>query len=137
MSTIGSTQQPSYKMEIKYMSRKRSLMGSFIYFNWKIITFQYGDSFCHISSWISHRYTCVPPSWTPLPPPSPPHPSGLLQSTIFGCPASCIDLALVIYFTYGNIHVSMLFSQILPPLPSPTESKSLFLTSVSPLLPWM
>ena len=28
----------------------------------------------------------------------------------------------------------MLFSQIIPPLPSPTESKSLFYTSVSLLL---
>ena len=41
---------------------------------------------------------------------------------------------MVIYFTYGNIHVSMLFSQIIPPLPSPTESKRLFYTSVSLLL---
>ena len=35
----------------------------------------------------------------------------------FECPASCIELALVIYFTYGNIHVSMLFSQNHPILP--------------------
>ena len=33
----------------------------FIYFNWRIITLQYCDDFCHISTWISHRYTCVPP----------------------------------------------------------------------------
>ena len=46
-------------------------------------------------------------------------------------PASSIELGLVIYFTYGNIHVSVLFSQIIPPLPSPTESKCLFFTSVS------
>ena len=59
-------------------------------------------------------------------PSSPPHPSGLSQSTGFGCPASCIDLALVIYFTYGDIHISMLSFQIIPPSPSPTESKSLF-----------
>ena len=40
-------------------------------------------------------------------------------------------------FTYGNIHVSKLFSQIIPPLPSSTESKSLIFKSVSPLLPCM
>ena len=41
-------------------------------------------------------------------------------------PCFKLHLALVICFTYGNVHVSMLFSQIIPPLPSPTESKSLF-----------
>ena len=39
----------------------------------------------------------------PFPPTSLPHPCGLSQSTNFECPASCIELALVIYFTYGNI----------------------------------
>ena len=57
------------------------------------------------------------------------------QCTGFECPVSCIKLGLVIYFTYGNIHVSILFSQITPPLPSPTESKSLFFTALSLLLP--
>ena len=66
----------------------------------------------------------------------PPHPSGLSPSTSFGCPASCIELALSICFTYGTVHVSMLFSQLIPPTP-PTESQSLFFTSVSPLLPCM
>ena len=47
------------------------------------------------------------PILNPTPPPSPPHPSGLSQSTVFECPVSCIKLALVIYFTYGNIHVSV------------------------------
>ena len=58
-----------------------------------------------------------PPSWMLLPPSSQPHPSGLSQRTDFECPASCIHLSLVIYFTYGNIDVSMLFSQITWPLP--------------------
>ena len=49
-------------------------------------------------------------------------------------PVSCIKPGLVIPFTYDNIHVSMLFSQIIPPLPFPTESKRLFYTSVSLLL---
>ena len=34
------------------------------------------------------------------------------------------------YFSYGNVYVSMLFSQIIPPSPSPTESKNLFFTSL-------
>ena len=69
------------------------------------------DDYWHTSTWIGHRYTCVPPSRTPLPPPSPPYPSGLSQSTGFGCPASCIELALVICFRCGKVHVSMLFSE--------------------------
>ena len=40
-----------------------------ICFNWRIITLQYWDGFCHTATWIDHRYTCVPPSWTPLSPP--------------------------------------------------------------------
>ena len=47
---------------------------------------------------------------------------------------SCIQPGLVICFTLDNIHVSMLFSRNIPPLPSPTESKNLFCTSVSHFL---
>ena len=79
-------------------------------------------------------YMC-PPSQTPLPPLSPSHPSELSQCTSFECPVSCIELGLVVCFTYGgNIRVSMLFFQIIPPSPSRTESKSLFFISVSLLL---
>ena len=78
-------------------------------------------------------YTCSP-SWTPLPPPSAYHPSGSFQCTSPKHPISCIEPGLVIRFTYDIIHVSMWFSQIIPPLPSPTESIRLFYTSVSLLL---
>ena len=47
---------------------------------------------------------------------------------------SCIPPGLVICFTIDNMHVSMLFSQNIPPLPSPAESKSLFCTSVTQAL---
>ena len=65
-------------------------------------------------------YLCT--TQTPLPPPSPPHPSGLSQST-FGCPASCINLAPLIYFTHGNVPVSVLSSQITPPCLLPLSPK--------------
>ena len=65
------------------------------------------------------------------PPPTLSHPSGSSQCTSPEHPVSCIKPGLAICFTYDNIHVSMLFSQIIPPLPSPKESKSLFFTSVS------
>ena len=78
-------------------------------------------------------YMC-PPSWNPHPAPSPSHPSGSSQCTIPEHPLSYIKPGLAIYFTYSNIHVSMLFSQFIPPLPSPAESKRLFFTSVSLLL---
>ena len=73
-------------------------------------------------------YTCSP-SWTPLPPPSLYHPSGSCTSPEH--PVSCIEPGLAIHFLYDIIHISMQFSQIIPPSPSPTESKRLYYTSVS------
>ena len=70
-----------------------------------------------------------------LPPTSFPIPSsGSSQCTSPEHRVSCIEPGLAISFTYDNIHLSMLFSQIIPPSPSPTESKRLFYTSVSLLL---
>ena len=87
----------------------------------------------YISMNLPRVYTCSP-SWTPLPPPSPSHPSGSSQCTSPKHPVSCIEPGLVIHFTYDIIHVSMPFSQIIPPSTSLTESKRLFYTSVSLLL---
>ena len=74
------------------------------------------------------------PSWTLLPPPSPSHPSGSSQCTSPKHPVSCIEPGLATRFIHDSIHVSMPFSQIFPPSPSPTESMRLFYTSVSLLL---
>ena len=78
-------------------------------------------------------YMCSP-TWPSLPPPSPSHSSGSSQCTSPEHSVSCIEPGLVICFTYDNIHVPILFFQIIPPSPSPTESESLFFTSVSLLL---
>ena len=73
-------------------------------------------------------------SWTPLPPPSPYHLSESSQCTSPKHPVSCMEPRLAIRFLHDSIHASMPFSQIIPPSPSPTESKRLFYTSVSLVL---
>ena len=87
--------------------------------------------FRHTLTWTCHGCTRVP---HPEPPPSPYHPSGSSQCTSPKHPVSCIKPGLAIHFTCDIIHVSMPLSPIIPPSPSPTESKRLFYTSVSLLL---
>src|SRR5574337_175386 len=70
-------------------------------------------------------YMCFP-SRTLLPPPSPYHPSGSSQCTSPKHPVSCIEPGLATRFLHDILHVSMPFSQIFPPSPSPTESIRLF-----------
>ena len=72
-------------------------------------------------------YMCSP-SWTLLPPPSLYHLSGWSQCTSPKHPVSCIEPGLATRFIHDIIHVSMPFSQIFPPSPSPIY------TSVSLLL---
>ena len=46
-------------------------------------------------------------------------------------PISCIELGLVTFFIYDIIHVSMPFSQIIPPSPSPRVQKTVLYICVS------
>ena len=92
----------------------------FFYFKWRLITLQYYASFSihsHESTMGVHVF--------PIPP------SGSSQCTSPEHPASCIEPGLAIYFTYADIHVSMLFSQIIPPSPSPRVQKSVLYICVS------
>ena len=85
--------------------------------------------FCHTLTWIHHGCTWVPKHEHPshLPPHiiSLDHPHAPAPSILY--PASNIDL-------HDSIHVSMPFSHIIPPSPSPSESKSPLYTSVFLLL---
>ena len=61
--------------------------------------------------WAGHTAIGIhvfPPSWISLPCPTPSHHSRLSQSTQFELPVSYSKFPLAIYFTYGNVYVSML-----------------------------
>ena len=105
---------------------------SFIFLSWRLITLQYCSDFCHTLTWISHGFTCVPHPDPPVLPPSPSHPSRSSQCT------SPEHLSLASNVGWRSVSplivcilVSMLFAQNIPSSPSPTESESLFCTSVS------
>ena len=106
---------------------------NFIFLILFYLTLQYCIGLPYIKMNPPQVYMCSP-SWTLLPPPSPYHPSGSSQCTSPKHPVSCIEPGLATRFIYDIIHVSMPFSQIIPPSPSPTESKRLFYISVSLLL---
>ena len=106
-------------LSIFFFSPNFLLFLLFVYFNWRLITLQYCSGFCHTFTWISHGWTCAPhpePQSHIHPHPiSQGHASAPALSTL-----SYIKPGPVIYFTYDNIHVSMLFSQIIPLSPSLT-----------------
>ena len=111
-----------------YLTDYCTIFFSFIFISWRLITLQYWSGFCYTLTWVSHGFTCAPHPNPPfLPIPSlwvfPVHQLWAL--------VSCIQPGLVICFTLDSILVSVLFSQNITPLPSSTESKSLFCTSMS------
>ena len=81
----------------------------FYFINWRLITILWWF-WPYIDMNQPRVYMC-PPSWTPLPPPFPSHPSGSSQCTSPKHPVSCIEPGLAICFTYDNIHVSVLFRE--------------------------
>ena len=83
-------------------------------FNWRIITVQYCDGFCHTSVWTGHRCTCVP--------------------SILNSPSQLtLSLQVMTDLHTSNSHwltvlhmvmyVSVLFSQIIPPSSSYFNSR--------------
>ena len=83
--------------------------------------------FCHTLTWIHQWVYMSSQTWTPLPPPTPYHLSGLSPCISPKHPVSYIKHRLAIRFLHDIIYVSMPFSQIILLSPSPSESKSLFL----------
>ena len=70
-------------------------------FNWRLITFNTVVVLPYIDMNQPWVYMC-PPSWTPLPPPSPSHASGSSQCTSPERPMSCIEPGLEICFTINT-----------------------------------
>ena len=96
-------------------------------FNWRIIALQYCVGFCHTSTGISHRHSCVPPSWA-----SPtPHAVTEFRSEV---PASHGRFPLAVYFARGSAHASALLSQFIQSSSWPTVSTSPLTTPASPRL---
>ena len=112
---------------------KLTTLKEIIYFNWRLIIVVAFAMHWHESAMGVHVSPILNPSLTSFPIPS----LWVVPSHRIWVPVSSIALGLVIYFTYGIIHISMLFSQIIPPSSSPTESKNLFFVSVSHLLSWV
>ena len=100
------------------------------YFNWRLIPLQYCGGFCQTLTWINDECTCIPPSWTPSHLPPHPLPQGCPRALALSALSHALNLGWW-SVSYAVIHVSVLFSQIIPPSPSPTESNSLFFISVS------
>lgn len=79
-----------------------------MYFNWRTITLQHCDDFCHTSVWIGHRYTCAPLSWTPShrsPHPTPPgcHRAAALGSLLHTSNLHWLSILICMFQSYALI----------------------------------
>ena len=113
----------------------RKVLFSFFFFNFFFFLLYFALQCCidfaihwHESAMGAHELPI------PNPPPTPYHLSGSSLCTSPKHPVAGIEHRLANCFLPDSMHVSMPFSQIIPPSPSPTESKSPFYTSVSLLL---
>ena len=70
----------------------------FVYFNRRLITFQYCSGFCHTLTWFSHGYICIPHSESPSN--HPPHP--IPQ----GCP-NTLALSALDWSSISHVIISM------------------------------
>ena len=112
------------------MSFKNINFSPFIFISWRLITLQYCSGFVihwHESAMDLHVFPILTPSPNSL------STQSLWVFTVHQVRAlvSCIQPGLVICFTLDNIHVSMLFSQNVPPSPSPRVPKSVLYICVS------
>ena len=85
-------------------------------FNWRIIALQYVVGFCHISTWISHRYTYIP-SLLNLSPSS--HLSRLAQGSGWSSlhhieNSHGLSLLHMVMCMFPCTHTSSLFPPLLP-----------------------
>ena len=98
---------------------------TWIFFFFFFLTLQYFIGFAiyqHESTTGIHMFPILNPPPSSLPIPS----LWVVQCTSPKHPVSCIKPGLATHFIYDIIHVSMPYSQIIPPSPSPKESKRLF-----------
>ena len=126
-----------YLFPIIWQVRKRKIYSTIrilFFFNWRIIALKHGISFCHTQTWISHRYTYIPSLLKTPSHLSPFHSSRLSQRLSLNWiefPVSHNKFSLSIYFIYGNMYVSVLFSQFIPPSAYSYVHKSVFYVCVS------
>ena len=122
-----------FKMGIGVIFLLMSFFFSFIFISWRLITLQYCSGFCHILTWISHGFTCVP---------HPDPPSRLLPHPIpLGLPSAPALSTCLMHPTWaGNIFANVLrlnirrycFSRHLNVI-QPTELSRLLITWLASL----